>query len=361
MFKTIVTSTLSVIVALVLLHACGSEAVNEPGEDIQSPVVVILEPLPDDTLQGDAMTVKMQATDNLGVVRIEVFVNSTSNPWKVLTAEPWETVLDMISLDDGNHAVIAVAYDAAGNESVPSISTFIKGESHVEVVKRMVLAEIVTSANCAPCGPQNETYHHGTASPLYDTRLATIKYHVWWPRPTDDLWLASQTWSQPRTEYLFSPLGPAQYSAPNGWVAGEMIGSSATDWIAAVNQDMTKIAKAKITLHIIDEGTSVDLNIQIKGIMTAGFNDLRLHTVVTESEIEYNDGNSENIHYDVMRRMYPDAGGEAVNILNGQEESYHRLIAIEPEWEKAHIKIVVFLQSNSSKEILQTAKINLLY
>jgi hypothetical protein len=347
------------LLLLLLLQACGSKVAG-PASDIEAPRVTILQPALNDSLAADTLTVLLDVQDNVGITRVEVSIDNATQPAATLTAPPWQAALDVANLADGQHSIIAYAWDAAGNRSAVAATPVRKGGGGtVEEVPRVSLAEITTSANCAPCGAQNARWHEEqTGNQVFQDRVATIKYHVWWPRPTDILWKQSQEWSRPRTQYLFSPLEEAQYSAPSGWIAGVRISAKATDWIGAANVDLTKKAKAKITLEYVKNGDAINLTIKVKGLATAGYSDLRLHTVVTEDDIEYNDGNSEYIHYDVMRQMYPNASGEAVTIPNGIEATYTRDIAISSNWNPIKLKAVVFLQSNDSKEVLQTAKIH---
>jgi len=354
-----ISISLALACVLVLTSACGTKAINEPGVDIQAPIVHFLSPVSGDTVGLAEVEVLLQATDNDAVVRVELYLNNSLTPLRVLTEAPWSTTISPDEFPEGNHELVARAFDATGNVSTPARVMLRKGEQVIVEVPRMSLVEVITSANCAPCGLQNETYHQIDAAPSYNSRVATIKYHVWWPRPTDKLWIQSQTWSRPRTHYLFSPLPENQYTAPRGWANGKMLSGQANDWAAAATNDLSKPAGANIELSSSRTSESIALTIRVTGIATSSFNDLRLHTVVTEDEIEYNDGNSEHIHYNVMRRMYPDAEGEIISVANGQTITLERFIAIEELWDPEKLEAVVFLQSAGSKELLQAAKTKL--
>lgn len=341
---------LSFLLTAFLLQGCDTRAVNEPGEDIQAPSVTFLAPLPGDSLTGGDLDIRLTATDNDAVVSVTLSLDGGA-PFATLNTAPWEAVLPTDDIAEGSHQLKATATDRSGNVSSATVQLR-KGNVVQEEVLRMTLVEIITSANCAPCGPANEEYHVEEQTALFQQRVATIKYHVWWPRPTDLLWKHSQEWSRPRTEYLVDP----NNGAPQGLVDGTVINNRASDWIAAAKTGMELPAGAKIELASTRSGDVITLTITVKGIHTADFNDLRLHTVVTESNIEYNDGNSENVHYDVMRRMYPSAEGEAVNIANGQTAMFQRTIEINPEWNADNLGVVVFLQSHGSRTVLQAAK-----
>ncbi|MCB2204716.1 Omp28-related outer membrane protein [bacterium] len=347
---------LTVFLLAMALQGCDVKAVNEPGQDIQAPTIGFTTPTSADSLSVGTVDVIVTVSDNDAVQKVEISLDGTV--FATLTGEPWQSSFEAEPLSEGSHELKAVAYDAAGNMGQTKL-TLKKGDTQVEEVPRMSLMEIVTSANCGPCAPQNETWHTAMQSAVYRERVATIKYHVWWPRSTDELWHHSSEWSKPRVDYLFDPIPPAQYGAPNGWVGGEMISNRASNWISSTDVDMQKPAGAKIELESSKEGNVISLTIRVTGISTSGYSDLRLHTAVTESEIEYNDGNAENIHYEVMRRMYPDAQGETVTIGNGQLSTFQRSITIDDEWNADHLEAVVFLQSKGSKEVLQAAKLEL--
>ncbi|MDT8323485.1 MAG: Omp28-related outer membrane protein [Bacteroidota bacterium] len=343
---------LSFILAVAAIQGCDTSVVNEP-VDIEAPAIRIQTPTPSDSLSTGLVDITFTVTDNDRVQKVEVYLDGSV--LETLSAEPWKSSFDTTPLGEGTHEIKLLAYDAAGNVGQARL-TLRKGDSQVEEVPRMTLVEIVTSANCPPCGPQNEAYHKGIGTPQYEERVATIKYHVWWPRPTDALWHHSSEWSRPRVEYLFDPIPPAQFGAPKGWVGGQMISNLAVDWLSSAAVDMELPAGAKIELESTREGNSVALTIRVTGLRSGDYDDLRLHTAVTENDIEYNDGNSENIHYEVLRRMYPDAQGEAVSIGNGQTAVFERNITIDAEWNAEKLVAVVFLQSKGSKEVLQAAK-----
>ncbi len=60
-------------------------------------------------------TFTMEALDNVGVVRIEFFVNGSI--FATLTTPPWEVMLDTRTYEDGTITIAAKAYDEEGNMS----------------------------------------------------------------------------------------------------------------------------------------------------------------------------------------------------------------------------------------------------
>ncbi len=344
------TQLFPLLLILALIAGCDTKAVNEPGVDIQSPTVSFQTPVSGDSITTADINIVLTAADNDDVSSIELSLDGGA-PFATLTSVPWEATLAATDIAEGTHSLSATAKDPTGNVSTATVQLR-KGSIQQEEVLRMALVEIVTSANCAPCGPANELYHQEEETPLFQQQVATIKYHVWWPRPTDKLWHHSSEWCKPRVEALFDP----NEGAPMGFVNGVKVNNRASDWIASAKVGAEVPAGAKIDLESTRIGNTINLTITVKGISSGSFNDLRLHTVVTESDIEYNDGNSEEFHYDVMRRMYPSAEGEVVSIPNQQTAVFQRSIEINAEWNPENLGVVVFLQSNGSHEVLQAAK-----
>lgn len=349
---------LSSLLILFTMNGCKDDTTG-PGPDTEAPTVRFTAPTAGDTVGVDAVTAVLSASDDVGVTKIEIFIDGGTTPAATLTAAPWETSLAIAALSDGQHTLTAKAYDEAGNVGTAAARSFVKGIRTVDVVKRMVLTEVITSANCTPCGPANEYLHTQTSSAAYTGRIAVIKYHAPIPRSTDRLWKESQTWGRPRMTYLFAPTAFELGNAPNAWINGTLIGSVAQNWVAQIDQDLTLAPDAKIELTKVVNGSTITLTIKATGLMASAMTDLRLHTVVTESNIEYNDGNSELIHYDVMRTMLPDAAGEQITLAKGETKTFTREITIDPTWAQTNCDVVVFIQNNTSKYVLQAAKTTL--
>ena len=202
--------------------------------------------------------VEVNPSDN--ATKVDIFVDDATTPSATLTAEPWET---FIGIDDpGNdlHKVRAVAYTADGTPSAEAIEEFSKN-------MRTVLAEIITSANCVGCAPANEQFKAATEGEVAKLRIATIKYHVWWPLPTDSLYHLTKTWSKPRVEYLFSPQPPT--AAPNAFINGNNLGATPNNWVLQTEALLDNPPQAVIKLEKTDNGSTVNLDIELTGIVSA--------------------------------------------------------------------------------------------
>jgi hypothetical protein len=319
--------------------------------DVTAPTVSIAAPRLNEIAGPYELAVSVNADDNVGVRRVEAFLDGGTTPVATFTAFPWEGIVSIAELADGNHTVSAKAYDDAGNVGTSSAVGFAKGNP------RMTLIEIVTSANCGPCAPANAFLRANTQDIATQVKLAVVKNHVWWPLSTDQLWIDSQTWSKPRTDYLFS--GAGSYYAPDAWVGGVEMTSDYSTWVPQIHTDMAQSAEAKILIAKSVAGNQATITLTVTGLATSSYSDLRLQTVVTESNISYSDGNGETMHWDVMRTMLPDAQGEAVTIANGETRTFTRTLTIDPKWNASNLKVVAYLQSFGSKRVLQCARVAL--
>jgi hypothetical protein len=68
--------------------------------------------------------IKVAATDNAGITKVEVFVDG--NLIKTITATPYETNWDSNTIADGSHTVKVIVTDAAGNKSEEEVIIVVK-------------------------------------------------------------------------------------------------------------------------------------------------------------------------------------------------------------------------------------------
>ncbi len=92
--------------------------VFNPGRDATPPAVSILAPQNGANLSG-FVPIEVQASDNVGVARVELFVDSTLE--KVFVASPFTHTLRSEKLSNGAHRITAKAFDAKNNEGMASV------------------------------------------------------------------------------------------------------------------------------------------------------------------------------------------------------------------------------------------------
>lgn len=341
------------LTTIVLLAAGCAKKDNSVAPDVEAPTIKINAPEAGDTVGVEKAWTDASVLDDIEVTSVTFLIDG--NEVATMTAPPFRDSISIASLAYGPHTLLVRGVDGTGKVSERSVA-FVKGVATGGAVRRFTLCEIVTSGNCFPCVGADSIYLFGLTTRNYP-RLITIKYHAYFPPPPDSLWLYSKTICRPRLEYLFNPPGIAYASSPNAWVSGTKAGTIATNWLTLIEDDMKLPPEAKIEITKTDNGASVHLTIRVTGISSSAFTDLRLQTVITETDINYKGINGVPVHYDVMRTMLPGPEGEAMSLADNQAVTFERDVTIDPIWKNC--TAVVFVQSNGSKHVLQAAALKL--
>ncbi len=87
--------------------------------DTTKPKVSVTAPKTGATVSGKSVTLKADASDNVGVAYVRFRVNGIAVGTRLKTA-PYTFTWDSTSVPDGTHVISAVAFDAAGNKRVSS-------------------------------------------------------------------------------------------------------------------------------------------------------------------------------------------------------------------------------------------------
>ena len=105
------------VVTLTVRDAAGNAATDTVAvtvRDVTNPTLT-LSSLAEGLIYSGSLVITANATDNVGVVRVKLFVDSVSIQDDF--AAPYEFVLAAGSLSVGNHTIQVIAYDAAGNSA----------------------------------------------------------------------------------------------------------------------------------------------------------------------------------------------------------------------------------------------------
>ena len=196
--------------------------------------------------------------------------------------------------------------------------------------------------------------------------LALIAYHAWWPSPGDPFYNANIGENEARVNYypgygekevwyvprLFTDgLGDdAAYDADDPWNV----------WLSMVTDRKQRGSSLTMALDFDFDGTHGTVWAHITAEEDVTSPDVVIHFVLTESEIEYEATNGTDIHHNVMRKMYPDGNGQPFSIQEGQTLDLSQEFTLDPNWIPRHCGFVVFVQDNSTLEVLQATKSRIL-
>ncbi len=220
---------------------------------------------------------------------------------------------------------------------------------------KIVLFEDFANVSCVPCVISNNIIESLTKSTYGPSKLVAIKFPTNFPSPSDPFYLAKSDYCDQRMEYYNI------FFAPTTIVDGVLrpVSTDSTDVIAAVDERLATTPRFEIQVKDSVGGENYFITISLTILNSSGLNldEVVLHTVVTETEIEFENppgSNGETKFYDVMRDMLPTNLGEILsNIIQTGEINYQFEEAIFSNWNLNHLNVVAYIQDNSTKEVYQ--------
>lgn len=224
---------------------------------------------------------------------------------------------------------------------------------------KIVLLEDFSNVSCGPCVGTNKIIE-SLKKYAYGSKILPIRFSTNFPSPNDPFYTANKPDCNARM-VLYSI-----QSSPTVVVDGILfpISTDSNSIKQRIDSRLTETPKFKITASDSVCSSEYFIKIRVENIDTAGlkFPDLFIHTVVTETEIEYTTppgSNGETKFHDVMRKMLPTSGGEVLPaMIPGGVKTFERQITISGSWNVTKLNSVVFIQNKSTKEILQAVSTN---
>ena len=216
--------------------------------------------------------------------------------------------------------------------------------------RNLVVVEIGTGTWCPYC-PAASNGADDLLDNGYD--VAVIKYH------SGDSY--ANVYSNARVNYYNITGYPTAYFDGLSPVAGGG-GSSQTmfpQYSSRVNQRMA--VQSAFTIDL--EGTHTCLTdftayVTVNKVATNTSSNLRLHAVLTEKHIPENWHGMTEINH-ACRLMIPNQNGTSVAFTGGNTQNLTLQFSPDPAWVFENMELVVFLQDQNTKEILQGAKLML--
>jgi len=268
----------------------------------------------------------------------------------------------------------------------PDTLTVDLGDHTLSVVKenvsRIVLLEDFANVSCIPCVTSNKIIENLTNEAYGRSKLVAAKFATNFPSPSDPFYLANSEDCDARMSYY------TIFFAPTTIIDGieRPVSTDSLDISEKVDQRLTisprfnlnvkdSIANGNylITINVdtvtkyfpeskditVTSDTPVLLNFNIELDTTQiDFDNLVLHTVVTETDIEFSSppgSNGETKFYDVMRKMLPSNAGESLSSIKQTGEGiFQRQIVINPGWNPLNLNTVVYIQNVTTKEVYQS-------
>jgi len=218
-----------------------------------------------------------------------------------------------------------------------------------QVERDMVVLEIATGTWCYYCP--------GSAMGADDLiangkDVAVIEYHNGDPY--------TNTYGNSRNNYNnVSGIPDAHFDGVLVVVGGNHTTSMYPQYLPKYNQ--RDAVMTSFTIDVVGETAGFSdyfTEITVEKVAASTASNLKLHVVVTESEIEENWQGMSELHY-VERLMAPDQYGTDMDFSSNDSQVVNVDFSIDDSWDYENCELVVFLQNNSTKEILQGFKMPL--
>lgn len=221
---------------------------------------------------------------------------------------------------------------------------------------KTVLIEDFANVSCNPCVVSNKILEQLTNHTFGRKRLVAVKFPTNFPSPVDPFFLANGPDCTSRMNYYNIQI------APTNVIDGlfKPIPSDSNDVKSKILTQLEKVPQFVILVDHSINGNNYNINItlEIKDLSNLDFSNLVLHTVVTETNIEFATppgSNGETKFYDVMRKMLPGNQGESLTSYNQTGTyTFQRQLTLNSNWNASNINTVVYVQNTNTKEIFQT-------
>ncbi len=219
----------------------------------------------------------------------------------------------------------------------------------------LVLIEDFANVSCVPCVTSNKIIENLTKVTYGYSKLVAIKYPTNFPSPSDPFYLANKIDCNSRISYY------NVFFAPTTIVDGieTPISTDSLSIMAAIDSRLTKPLRFMMDVSSRVVGSEYLITVTLKVLNGSGidFSNTVLHTVVTETDIEFSTppgSNGETEFFDVMRAMLPSNAGESLSGISLTDEVvFQRQTTINSGWVVNKLNTVAFIQNVVTKEIYQ--------
>jgi len=225
----------------------------------------------------------------------------------------------------------------------------------ITLASKVVLIEDFANVSCNPCVISNKIVEQLANQTYGRSKLVAVKFPTNFPAPNDLFYLAAEEICDARMSYYDVFYAPT--TIVDGVIKPVSLDSNSVK--AAVDTRLALTPRFNVKVSAILEG-DFTVNVDIKFVDTTSINmsDLVIHTVLTETDIEFEQApgsNGETKFYDVTRLMLPTLEGTPIRQLVDQGElvfSFEE--ALLSSWNLEHLNFVVYIQDKNTKEVFQT-------
>ena len=182
--------------------------------------------------------------------------------------------------------------------------------------------------------------------------MAVIKYHVVDSLATDF------SYARVNDYYEFIGLPTAKFDGILTHIGGDAYNSIYEDYLPYVDQRTTVLSDFIIDTELeMLSGNQYRLTAIIENSGGYSGADIVAQVAVTESNLDIQWGLSDKVN-SVLRLMVPDENGTPLDFSGGSTQTVELIINLQDYWVEDNCKLIVFIQDNSTKEVLQTTQLD---
>ncbi len=221
--------------------------------------------------------------------------------------------------------------------------------SFIFAEEKKVLVEILTNSHCPLCPPAHFAIDSYLQS-MNGDKIEFIYYHMAFPYSSDQLYQHNTTDAEAKNSFY----GPHS-STPKAYFNGLRVSNSYNNWSASLEGLVAEESSFNISLSGNYATDVFTISADVTQILDIGDSELTINYVVVEN-LTYAGNNGISNHKNVMRKIV-NAQGTQFSISLNETQNLSTTITKNGEWDTDNLKVIVFVQNKTTKEILQSESI----
>ncbi|MCP4634767.1 MAG: T9SS type A sorting domain-containing protein [candidate division Zixibacteria bacterium] len=225
---------------------------------------------------------------------------------------------------------------------------------NADATQRLVVTEYFNNTECHAA--YNSTLYIDSLEALYPDAFLTVRYHVGFPYPFDPFYLYNaDEIDQRRIYYTVGAL-------PEMPIDGTKAGTGFNRWAMKIynRSQVPSNLRMDISGYYYPEDRTGVIYIEVEATGEITEEDLFIRAVAYEESVYFEDGLGINWHKKPVYDFLPDPQGESFQISNGDTIVFMRTFNVPETSNWYNIGFGAFVQSDSTKEVLQGANARML-
>jgi PKD repeat protein len=160
----------------------------------------------------------------------------------------------------------------------------------------------------------------------------------------------SNTYSSSRTSYYgISSIPNCYFDGVDNYLGGSS--STYSNYLGIYNSRIVVPTYYNVDIYGQNTGLNYSIDILAEEIDTYTTSDLRVHLILTESNVS-------GYNY-ICRLMVPDENGTSIDFTSGTQQQVSLQFTLDAGYTASECELVVIIQDNNTKEVMQTDKVAL--